>query len=83
MKKLTNFEATMIAEGAQEPDSDEQYIQAWQHLIDTGLAWSLQGFFGRTASSMIQQGICYVPITKQAKKPVSTGGQTRQTSLEK
>ena len=58
MKKLTNLEATLIAEGVQEPESDEQYIQAWQHLIDTGLAWSLQGFFGRTASVMIQEGLC-------------------------
>jgi len=83
MKKLTNFEATMIAEGEQEPESNEQYVQAWQHLIDTGLAWQLQGFFGRVASAMIQQGVCYVPITKQTKKPENTGGQTRQTSLEK
>ena len=83
MKKLTNLEATMIAEGVQEPDSDEQYIQAWQHLIDTGLAWSLQGFFGRTASAMIQQGVCHVPILKQAKKPKNIGGQTPRTSMEK
>ena len=83
MKKLTNLEATMIAEGAQEADSDEQYIQAWQHLIDTGLAWQLQGFFGRTASTMIQQGLCYVPIKKQPKKPKSTGGQTPRTPQEK
>ena len=82
MKKLTNLEATMIAEGEQEPESDEQYIQAWQHLIDTGLAWSLQGFFGRTASVMIQQGLCYVPIKKQPKKPKSTGGQTPITPKE-
>ena len=83
MKKLTNFEATMIAEGEQEPESNEQYIQAWQHLIDTGLAWSLQGFFGRTASAMVQQGLCYVPITKQPKKIKSTGGQTPRTPEEK
>ena len=83
MKKLTNFEATMIAEGAQEPDSDEQYIQAWQHLIDTGLAWTLQGFFGRTASTMIQNGLCYYPVKKQPKKPKSTGGQTPKISEEK
>jgi len=83
MKKLTNYEATMIAEGTQEADSDEQYIQAWQHLIDTGLAWTLQGFFGRTASTMIQQGLCYVPIKKQPKKPKSTGGQTPRTPQEK
>ena len=76
MKKLTNLEATMIAEGAQEADSDEQYIQAWQHLIDTGLAWQLQGFFGRVASAMIAEGLCYYPVKKQPKKIKSTGGQT-------
>jgi len=83
MKKLTNLEAAMIAEGAQEPESDEQYIQAWQHLIDTGLAWSLQGFFGRTASTMIQNGLCYYPVKKQPKKLKSTGGQTPRTPEEK
>tara|TARA_R110002126_G_scaffold262625_1_gene405522 strand:- start:78 stop:329 length:252 start_codon:yes stop_codon:yes gene_type:complete len=83
MKKLTNLEATMIAEGEQEPESDEQYIQAWQHLIDTGLAWTLQGFFGRTASAMIQNGVCYMPIKKQPKKIKSTGGQTPRTPEEK
>tara|TARA_R110001583_G_C5477326_1_gene393456 strand:- start:209 stop:460 length:252 start_codon:yes stop_codon:yes gene_type:complete len=83
MTKLTNLEATMIAEGEQEPDSDEQYIQAWQHLIDTGLAWQLQGFFGRTASTMIQNGLCYYPVKKQPKKIKSTGGQTPRTPEEK
>ena len=83
MKKLTNLEATLIAEGVQEPESDEQYIQAWQHLIDTGLAWSLQGFFGRTASAMIQHGVCTMPIKKQPKKLKSTGGQTPRTPEEK
>jgi len=83
MKKLTNIEATMIAEGAQEADSDEQYIQAWQHLIDTGLAWTLQGFFGRTATAMISQGLCYYPVKKQPKKVKSTGGQTPKSTGER
>ena len=34
---MTDFEATMIAEGAQEAESDEQYIAAWQHLGLLGL----------------------------------------------
>jgi hypothetical protein len=55
---MTDFDAVMIAEGAQEADSEEQLIEAWQHLIDTGLAWKLQGFFGRTASRLIEDGIC-------------------------
>ncbi len=81
--KMTDLEATLIAEGAQEAESDEQYIAAWQHLIDTGLAWSMQGFFGRTASVMIQNGLCYVHIKKQPKKPKSTVGQTPQIPEEK
>jgi len=56
--KLTNYKATMIAEGVLEPDYPDQYIEAWQHLIDTGLAWSLQGWFGRVAKNLIADGIC-------------------------
>ena len=56
--KLTNYRATMIAEGVEEPDYPEQYIEAWQHLIDTGLVWKLQGYFGRTAQTLISEGIC-------------------------
>lgn len=50
--------ATMIAEGVDEA-SEEVQIEAWQYLIDTGLAWTLQGWFGRTAEALIEQGICY------------------------
>jgi hypothetical protein len=55
---MDNYTATGIAEGFIECDSEDQYIQAWQHLIDTGLAWQLQGFFGRTARQLIDQGVC-------------------------
>ena len=53
---MTNFEATMIVEGVDEADEATQ-IEAWQHLVDTGLAWTLQGCFGRTARALIDQGI--------------------------
>ena len=55
---MSNAEAIGIAEGYTEAKSEEQYIAAWQHLIDTGLAWQLQGWFGRTAMHLIEEGIC-------------------------
>ena len=54
---MKDFDAVMIAEGVESATEEEQ-IKAWQHLINTGLAWSLQGWFGRTASQLIEQGIC-------------------------
>ena len=54
---MDNFDAVMIAEGV-EPASEVEQIEAWQHLIDSGLAWSLQGWFGRTANDLIEEGIC-------------------------
>ena len=56
---MSNLEAIDIAEGFIEPENEEQYIAAWQKLIDTGLAWSLQGWFGRTATRMIESGVCH------------------------
>ena len=51
------FTATMMAEGAIEATQEEQ-VEAWQLLIDTGVCWTLQGFFGRTARDLIDQGVC-------------------------
>jgi uncharacterized protein involved in copper resistance len=33
-------------------------VEAWQYLIDTGLAWQLQGWYGRTAQRLINAGYC-------------------------
>jgi len=55
---MTPYRATMIAEGVEEVATEDEYLAAWQYLIDTGLAWTLQGFFGRTASDLIASGKC-------------------------
>tara|TARA_B100000287_G_C20136795_1_gene584557 strand:- start:217 stop:396 length:180 start_codon:yes stop_codon:yes gene_type:complete len=58
---MTNLEAIDIAEGYINAKNEEQYIAAWQQLIDSGLAWTLQGWFGRTAMRMIEEGVCNEP----------------------
>ena len=62
---MTDYTAISIAEGFCDftPTEAEQ-IEAWQHLIDTGLAWTLQGWFGRTAANLIKQGVCTAPVRK-------------------
>lgn len=59
--KFTPYEATMIAEGVEEAKNEAHYLAAWQYLINTGLAWQLQGFFGRTAMALIEAGKCTRP----------------------
>ena len=58
---MDNFTATMIAEGQFElvgiedgELTEEMYLEAWQHLVNTGLAWQLQGWFGRTSKYLIE-----------------------------
>lgn len=53
---MTDYQAVGLAEGFEE-GTEEQIIKAWQHLHDTGLAYKLQGWFGRQARYLIDEGI--------------------------
>lgn len=56
---MTTFEAIMIIEEPDEGTTEETIIEAWQTLIDSGAVWTLQGFYGRTAARLIEDGICH------------------------
>ena len=47
-------------QGLEEADA----VRLFQHLIDTGMAWGLQGFYGRAAMQYIEAGLCTPPPAK-------------------
>ena len=57
MKKIDTYRAIGLAEGWIETEDMNEIIQAWQHLHDTGVAYQLQGWFGRTAEALLERGV--------------------------
>tara|TARA_R110000751_G_scaffold285498_1_gene389822 strand:+ start:224 stop:412 length:189 start_codon:yes stop_codon:yes gene_type:complete len=57
--KMTTYLACAIAEGFCEGENatEEQQIEAWQYLHDTKIGYNLQGFYGRTLTGLIENGI--------------------------
>jgi len=47
--KIMEFEMGLMDE--------EAILDLFQELVDTGMAWSLQGSYGRMAKSLIDQGL--------------------------
>lgn len=53
---MNDITSSIIAFESGELDQDG-VIELFQNLVDSGLAWSLQGSYGRTAQALIQAGL--------------------------
>jgi hypothetical protein len=70
---MNDLQAVLIAEGAEAAASQEEYLAAWQWLVDSGLAWRLQGWFGRMATGLLLAGMI---------QPASNGERGPQPGLD-
>ena len=41
--------------------TDEEMVSFFQELVNNGMAWSLQGHYGRTAMYLIENGYVQMP----------------------
>jgi hypothetical protein len=56
---MDSYTACSIAEGFCEGENatEKEKQAAWQWLLDTGTCWHLQGFYGRTVTDLLEQGL--------------------------
>jgi hypothetical protein len=58
-KKANKFNVVAFCLDWETGDLPEDEIrEGFQHLINSGLAWQLQGCYGRFANSLIDAGLC-------------------------
>ncbi|MFZ9365812.1 MAG: DUF7417 domain-containing protein [Burkholderiaceae bacterium] len=61
---VDTLQAVMICEGVAEAQDEEEYIQAWQTLLDHGIVWQLQGWYQRYAIDLLNRGVLVHPADK-------------------
>jgi hypothetical protein len=40
--------------------SQDEIVEGFQDMIDSGIVWSLQGHYGRVANQLLDSGLCHL-----------------------
>ena len=64
---VDTLQAVLICEGVQMPQDEQEYIQAWQCLLDTGTVWQMQGWYQREVVAMLDKGILKHPADTECQ----------------
>lgn len=60
-KRTTAPDIDLIIRYEQGELTGPETVDLFQRLINSGLAWTLHGHYGRTAARLIREGICTAP----------------------
>lgn len=59
--KNTNVSIDQIIRYENGEMEDDEMVEMFQAMIDTGMVWTLQGHYGRAAMRLIESGYCTRP----------------------
>lgn len=60
---MRNLLDQIVAYESGDLDFDES-LDLFQHLVDNGTAWLLQGSYGRTATLLLREGLILDPLRR-------------------
>lgn len=88
MKKKRFDPASVPIYALEDPESygltEKQTLAVWQHGVDTGVVWHLQGFYGRTASDLLERGLIKFPKKRSYDyygNPIPTRDEVKKKKL--